>query len=253
MGPKSTWIQRLAAWGVHLFTATGIVCAFFALIEVRDHRFAHAFVWLLVALFVDGIDGTFARILRVREVLPHVSGKWIDYVVDFTNYAFVPAYFLYEAGYETATGYVYLLPEGWREASIALVLLVSALYYGLDGMVDEGYHFVGFPVLWNVVAFYLYFVIQAGPWVNLVLVAVFAIAHFVPLKYPYPSRTKRFMTLNIVFTVGGFVANGWIVWHHLAGESTPRWLVWTSLASAGYYLWMTFLYTFSAQSTKPTV
>ncbi len=53
--------------------------------------------WLLVALLIDGIDGTLARVFKVKEVLPNVSGKTIDTVVDFTNYAVVPAYFFYAA------------------------------------------------------------------------------------------------------------------------------------------------------------
>lgn len=237
--------RRLAAWGVHLFTATGIVCAFFAVLAVNHHNIPVAFFWLLVALFIDGVDGTFARMLRVKEVLPHVQGKWIDYVVDFANYAFVPAYILYMAQVERDGQMEYLLPDGWREVAVAVALLVSALYYGLDGMVDEGLHFVGFPVLWNVVAFYLYFVFQAPPWINFGLVMLFAALHFVPIKYPYPSRTKRFMALNIGMTAIGFVANSVIVWERY-GEQTPHWgwLVLSGVAAA-YYLVAAVIYTFS--------
>lgn len=240
--------RRLAAWGVHLFTATGIVCAFFAVLAVNQNEIPLAFGWLLLALFIDGVDGTFARLLKVKEVLPHVQGKWIDYVVDFANYAFVPAYILYMAKVEVAGQQVFLLPDGCRELAVAVVLLVSALYYGLEGMVDEGLHFIGFPVLWNVVAFYLFFVFQASPWVNFGLVMVFAVLHFVPIKYPYPSRTRRFMALNIGMTAMGFVANGKIVWDRV-GDEQPHWL-WLALsgAAAVYYLVAAVLYTFNKKA-----
>lgn len=239
---------RIAAWSTHLFTATGVVCAFFAIVNIAEHQFTSAFLWLIIALFVDGIDGTFARLFKVSQVLSHVSGKTIDYVIDFANYALVPGYLLYEAGHTTANGYEYLLPDGWREVAVIVLLLVSALYYGLEGMVDEGLHFIGFPVLWNVAAFYIYYVFNASPWINFGLVMLFAVAHFIPLKYPYPSRTRKFMIPNILATLGGFVANGMIVYH---GENPnrPQWIIWLSAAAAGYFILITVLYNLNEDLT----
>jgi phosphatidylcholine synthase len=39
------------------------------------------------------------------------------------------------------------------------------------------------------------------------MVVVFAILQFVPIKYLYPSRTKKFMKLNILNTVVFLVSN----------------------------------------------
>ena len=50
------------------------------------------FVLLGVALFVDGIDGMFARQLDVPARLPRWSGDVLDLVVDFVTYVLVPAF-----------------------------------------------------------------------------------------------------------------------------------------------------------------
>ena len=148
---------------------------------------------------IDGVDGSLARRFRVKEVLPNFDGKTVDNIIDFATYAIIPAFFMYEA--KLADG-SYLLPENEhvRLAAIAMVLLVSAFYYGKKGMVSDDYHFVGFPVMWNLVAFYLYFVMSNGPWVNLGLLVFLSILHFVPIKFLYPSRTVEFFRLNVAVT-----------------------------------------------------
>ena len=131
---------------------------------------------------IDGVDGTLARRFRVTEVLPNVSGKNIDFVIDFASYAIVPAYMIYESG---------LMEGPWNLAATFLILLVSAVYYGKEGMVSNDYYFVGFPVLWNLAAFYMIFVFQWGHWGNVLLVVALSILHFVPIKVAYPSRATR--------------------------------------------------------------
>ena len=56
------------------------------------------FLWLGLALLVDGVDGTFARALDVAERLPRWSGDTLDLVVDFITYVFVPAYAIMASG-----------------------------------------------------------------------------------------------------------------------------------------------------------
>jgi len=112
---------------------------------------------LFLTQFIDGIDGYFARKYRVKEVLPHISGKNIDYVIDFTTYAVIPAYLLYSAtldGIPVDQGGQFLLPHSLRGLSASIILLVSTLYYGKRNMVSDDMYFIGFPVMWNLVAFF---------------------------------------------------------------------------------------------------
>jgi len=199
-----TFGQKAAAWGVHAFTASGIVAGFWGIVSVANGDFFMAFAMLFLTVIIDGVDGTFARIFKVKEILPDVSGMTMDYVIDFATYAIIPAFIIYEAtqsGIPVEHGGVYLLPENLRMFSAALILIVSSLYYGKEGMVSRDMYFIGFPVLWNLVAFYLYYVTNLSPTGNFLMVLLFAILHFVPIKYLYPSRTKKFMKFNILNTV----------------------------------------------------
>jgi phosphatidylcholine synthase len=202
---KYTFTQKALAYSVHGFTSTGIVAGFMAILAVAAHDFKAAMWWLFVTLVIDGIDGTFARLFKVKEVLPNMDGKMIDSVIDFATYAIIPAFFIYEAQ---------LLPPSVNLLGAAVILLVSALYYGKDGMISSDYYFVGFPVMWNMVAFYLYFVTDFSAWLNFGLIIVFAIMHFLPIKFLYPSRTVRYRWLNVLVSLIFVVVNVWIVIIH---------------------------------------
>lgn len=180
------------AWAVHAFTASGIIPAFFAIVFLSQGNFLWAFIMLMVTHFIDGVDGTLARRARVQEVLPHMSGKMMDCIIDFATYAIIPVYAMYMA------------PHFWpdvayvKEGALMLALLVSTLYYGKEGMVSSDHYFVGFPVLWNWVAFYLYYVFELSPWLNVAIICTCAVLHFVPIKYVYPSRAKEFLVFNLI-------------------------------------------------------
>ena len=91
-------LSDIAAASVHLFTALGAVCGLFAALAAFDGAWERMFIWLGVALVIDGIDGTFARMAHVEERLPRFSGERLDLVVDYVTYVFVPALALLRAG-----------------------------------------------------------------------------------------------------------------------------------------------------------
>ena len=105
------------------------------------------FVWLGVALIVDGVDGTIARRLKIAEVLPRWSGDVLDLVVDFVTYVFVPAYAIAAGG---------LLPPPLAIPLGIVIVVTGALYFADREMKTADYYFRGFPALWNVAAFYLF-------------------------------------------------------------------------------------------------
>src|SRR5436305_12231867 len=72
------------------FTALGAVCALFATRAVLAGAWEQVFAWLGLALFIDGADGTFARMANVSTKLPRFSGDRLDMIVDYVTYVFVP-------------------------------------------------------------------------------------------------------------------------------------------------------------------
>lgn len=211
-------LARLAAWSVHIFTASGLIFAFLALLAIEQRDFRQAMIWLMVTLVIDGIDGTFARLFRVREVLPNVDGKTIDYVIDFFTYAILPAYFAYHA-----LG----IPAPWDFISVSVILLVSAVYYGKEGMVSaDGRNFIGFPVMWNVVVFVQYFVLTTWPpAAHIAFILFFAVLHFVPVHFAYPSRSVRFRWLTWLVTLIVIGTMLWILWIYPRENNLARYLL----------------------------
>lgn len=225
-------IDKILAWSVHLLTSSGMVVGLLAIISVANGHWRAAMAYMLLNVVIDGIDGTLARKFRVKEVLPFFDGKTIDYVIDFATHAIVPAYFLYASG---------LVPPDWSLFTASLMLLISCFYYGKTGMVSDDMHFIGFPVMWNFVVFYLFFVLTLGAWWNFAIIIIFSILHFIPVKYPYPSRTKEFKKLNISFVVICFVSTVLVVWFY---PESNIWLNTLSLSVVVYFALMAAYKTF---------
>src|SRR5690348_8303683 len=88
----------VAAWAVHVLTASGAVLAFLAFLAVEEGYPRLALLWLGAALIVDGVDGPLARWTGVKQRTPGIDGATLDLVVDYLTYVFVPAILIYRAG-----------------------------------------------------------------------------------------------------------------------------------------------------------
>ncbi|HEY1979996.1 MAG TPA: phosphatidylcholine synthase [Xanthobacteraceae bacterium] len=144
------------------------------------------FAWLGIALFIDGIDGTFARRFRVAEVLPRWSGDVLDLVVDILTYVFVPAYAIAASG---------LLPEPAAIPLGVAIVVTGSLYFADRQMKTPDYYFRGFPAIWNVAAFYL-FLVKPEPWLGAVAIAALAALTFVPFHVMHPIRIAHLRALT---------------------------------------------------------
>jgi phosphatidylcholine synthase len=175
-----------SAFAVHIFTASGAGCALLALIAAVRTDWPQMFVWLGIALIIDGVDGTFARKLRVAELLPRWSGEVLDLVVDILTYVFVPAYALAASGLLPATA---AIPLG------IVIVVTGSLYFADRLMKTSDYYFRGFPALWNVAAFYL-FLLRPAPWLAATTIAVLAVLTFVPFHVVHPFRIAHWRALT---------------------------------------------------------
>ncbi len=174
-----------AAWGVHLFTSLGVVVAFIALLAIERGEQREALLWLFLALFIDGIDGTLARAAQVRERLPRIDGEALDLVIDYLTYVFLPVLFTWRGGY---------LPEALAMPLCAAILSSSLYVFARRDMKTNDGYFRGFPALWNVVAFY-FFVLQSDQPVNAAVVAILLIMTFAPVHVVHPFRVREYRPL----------------------------------------------------------
>src|SRR5689334_4452606 len=186
-GTHATAPQIAAAFAVHVFTAGGAACALLALTAAVAGEWPRMFLWLGVALIIDGVDGTFARLLRVAEVLPRWSGDTLDLVVDFTTYVFVPAYAI-------AAGH--LMPDTLAIPAAAAIAITGTLYFANRKMKTSDNFFRGFPAVWNLVAFYL-LLLRPAPAIAAGMVTLFAVLTFVPVRFVHPFRVRQLRTVTV--------------------------------------------------------
>jgi phosphatidylcholine synthase len=220
----------LAAWSVHLLTATGVVVGFLALGAIHRAEWVQAFWWMAAALVIDSADGTLARAVGVKTVLPRFDGARLDDLVDYLNYTVVPVALICAAG---------RLP-GQVATIVAAAVLVSSAYgfCQTDAKTTDGY-FKGFPSYWNVVVFYL-FALEIGPWQSAAVLLGFAILVFVPVYYVYPSKAPRCRTATIVL---GIVWGACTLIALVLLPDAPRALLYAGLLYPAFYFCLSFYLT----------
>ena len=218
------------AWLVHAFTASGALLALLALMAVQERDWTMALVWLAVALFVDGVDGSLARWARVKEKAPRIDGDTLDLVIDYLTFVLVPTLFLWRAE---------LIPPALAPW-LAGAILISSLYVfaRTDMKTDAGY-FRGFPALWNLVAFYL-FVLEARPAVGAMVVVVLVVMTFAPIHFVHPFRVREYGKWLPALTGLWGVATLALLWPDL-GEDLRYMVAAVSIASACILLFLGLL------------
>jgi phosphatidylcholine synthase len=186
-GPLSA-VAQIRAFGVHIFTASGAALALLALLAATDARWSEMFLWLGIALLVDGVDGALARRFEVARVLPRWSGDTLDFVVDILTYVFVPAYAMVAGG---------LFPESFDVIAGVLIVVTATLYFADRRMKSGDNYFLGFPAVWNLVAFYL-FLLRPDPWLAATAIVLLAALTFMPVPFVHPFRVQRYRLVNML-------------------------------------------------------
>jgi len=186
-----------------------------------------ALLWMLVAVLIDATDGTLARAVKIKRVLPWFDGAKLDDIVDYFTFVIVPVVFLYQ---------LRLLPAHGTLFFVALPLLASAYGFCQAAAKTPDFFFTGFPSYWNIVALYLY-AGQTPLWLNGALICVLSLFVFIPIRYIYPTRTVRFRRLTNL--LGGLWVGVLLVllWQL---PTPPLWLVLLSLYYPLYYTALSF-------------
>lgn len=211
---------RTKALAVHLLTATGAVFAMLAMLAAIDAKWDLMFLWLVVAFFVDGIDGPLARKYHVKHNAPEFDGVLLDLIIDYLTYVFIPAFALFKSG----------LMDGWSGwVMIIVITFASSLYFADTRMKTKDNSFSGFPGCWNMVVLVL-FALEPDWWICLALVFVLSVAMFVPLKFIHPVRTERWRMVSLPMALAWTGFAGWAAWVDFHPESWAHWgLVVTSV------------------------
>jgi phosphatidylcholine synthase len=158
-----------------------------------------------------------------KERAARWSGDVLDLVVDYTTYVFVPVYAIVAAD---------LMPREWALLAGFVITVTAALYFADTNMKADDNHFVGFPAVWNLIAFYL-LLLKPVPWVTIVTIAAFAVLTFMPIRFVHPFRVRSLRTVTVtilaLWALLAFVA----LWQNLA---PPLWVVAALCLIAVYFL-----------------
>lgn len=214
--------ERIKAWGVHAFTALGLPLCLIAALALQQGDVETFFAALIAASVVDAVDGTFARRFRVKEVVPEFDGALLDNLIDFLNFAFLPALGLISFN---------VLPEGW--SMLAAVPLLASGYGFCQGAAKTDDAFVGFPSYWNILLLY-FVVLDTDPWAAAAAIVLLSVLVFVPLHYIYPSRTRFMMSTTMGLGLLWSIAAIAIALYPQAAWARPVALV--SLIYPAYYV-----------------
>jgi phosphatidylcholine synthase len=224
--------QKLLAWSAHLFTASGVIWGLLTLVAITNDQWILAFAWIGAAILVDSVDGLLARRVRVKEVLPEFDGALLDNIIDFLNYVFVPAFFLFHAD---------MLPDSTGLIGPVIICLASSYQFCQNDAKTEDHFFKGFPSYWNIMVFY-FLILGLSVWINFAIVVLLSILVFVPITYIYPSRTTSYQTLTLTFSAIWAIANI-IIWSTYPNHAP--WLVWISVLYIPYYAGMSLYATYN--------
>ena len=224
-------LNLVFAWLVHLYTGSGAVLAFLALLQIDQEKYQEAFYLMGLAVLIDASDGTLARTAKVKEHIPWFDGDRLEDTIDYLNYVLVPSFFLLRAG---------LLPQRDALWLAALPLLASAYGFCQREAKTPDHFFLGFPSYWNIVVFYFY-VMHTPPWVNAFVILVLSALVFVPIRYLYPSRSPVLRGLTVSLGIIWGIMVGMIVY---LLPQPPPYLAAVSLLYPAYYtalsLWLEF-------------
>ncbi len=211
------------ALAVHLLTASGAVFAMLATLAAVDARYDMMFLWLVVAFFVDGIDGPLARKYDVKKNAPEFDGVLLDLIIDYLTYVFIPAFALFTSG----------RMDGWSGwLMLIIVTFASAMYFCDTRMKTKDNSFSGFPGCWNMLVLVI-FALNIPWYISLVLVTFLAITMFLPIKFVHPVRTNRWRGITLPMALAWTFFAGWAAWVNFHPES---WAAWGLIVTSVYLL-----------------
>ena len=183
--------DKITAWAVHGFTSSGAILGFLALVSILNNDQAGSFLWLGLALLVDGIDGTIARKIGVADKTPNIDGSTLDNIIDYLNYVIIPSLMVY---------WFQMVPAGWEIIVTAGMFTVSLYTFINVNMKTKDYYFSGFPALWNIVVLY-FFILDTNPFLNLTVIIILLVLTFIPIRFVHPLRVKEYRNMTIFFTI----------------------------------------------------
>ncbi|WP_022836792.1 CDP-alcohol phosphatidyltransferase family protein [Salisaeta longa] len=173
------------AYAVHLFTASGVLCALAALWYVMrtPPAPAWAFAMLGLAVLIDAADGPLARRWAVTIHAARIDGGLIDNIVDYLTFTFLPLVLVWRMGWLAGPDVVWV--------GLAMTASLFGFANHSAKQAADGF-FLGFPSYWNILAYYAGLLHAAygatGRAVMLGVVLLATALTVAPVRFIYPNQ-----------------------------------------------------------------
>ena len=216
-------MKKVAAYGVHLFTACGAALGLWALILIFNGFYQKTLWVLAAAAVVDSVDGALARLAQTKKYAGAIDGGLMDNIVDFITWTMAPLLWIYAT---------MQLPI-W-----VLLICATASIFGFSNTQakTDDHFFRGFPSYWNIVVVYI-FLLQLPTTFASVILLMFAFSTFMPIKFVYPTRTSFLRTLTLM--LGSVFVLQFLALIYFFDKS-PLILIYSSFLFPVYYFGLSF-------------
>ncbi|CAN5607947.1 phosphatidylcholine synthase [soil metagenome] len=231
-GSRGTAGQRLRAYAVHVYTASGVALALLAALEMTAPQPDVRFIFLLLfgTVFIDATDGPLARRWEVKRWAAQIDGRVIDDLVDYLTFTFLPLLLMARMQWLPDPAPLWIVPA----------LIASLLGFANRAAKDEsGGFFLGFPSYWNVVAFYAAFNQgSTGVWINAAIVLALAALTVAPVRFLYPNLAPPPWKLPLLIGAAVWVLTLLVLL--FSYPNAPGWLMAVSLLYPAFYAVLSF-------------
>jgi phosphatidylcholine synthase len=182
---------KLRGWTIHAITASGALVTLYGFYAVAQQQIRLALLLMLLTIVIDAVDGPLARFWKVKHVVPNFDGARLDYIVDFSSWVVLPAFFLLCNDI--------LMPEPWSTIASALIVISSCYQFCCTDLKSTSSNFKRFPSAWSLIII-LFVMWQFSPVVSFSLILLGVICSFVPTYYSHPFQRNEFhnKTFNII-------------------------------------------------------
>jgi phosphatidylcholine synthase len=215
----------MAAWGIHLLTASGVLCGLMGLLFILDDSPKAALVWLIMAFVIDGIDGPVARRVDCRLHVPNVDGNILDLVIDYVTCVVAPAVFLDR---------FHMVPHGFSLFSAGLIMVTSLYAFSRTDLMTSDHYFRGWPAMWSL-AINVMYVVHSKPYVNLFVVVLLCLFTCIDVKVPHPVRVQHLRQITLPILA---IWLGVMLYLTVVSPRAPLWARGIELGGVAYFVWL---------------
>lgn len=214
--------RRVLRMAVNLITCFGAGIATYSIVLAFQDNLRAAWIGIVLAVAIDGLDGTLIRTFRLQALCPGFDGTRLDEYADLVMFVIAPILIMF-AGEQ-------LPANKWGIITMLAVVGGSCLQFSYR-QAKTSKVFWGFPAYWNIIYFYAW-ALGTTPEYVIGLSWILTTCLFLPIPFVYPTRTPYFrgLTLSLGFTWAIILL--WFLWN--PGLS----MVWIygSLAYPFYYI-----------------